>query len=255
MIDIIDAAHLTAFVEGPFHQRGGLMLVGPPETLRTTCIETALDEHPSACVVSDINMNTLTALKDDFTSGKYSTIGFLDYQKLYERHASTASNIEGTLRQLMEEGYSKSSHDDPSSPATKARAFVVAAVVERFFATHHRQWRESGFLRRWLVCLFSMPPMSRQKITNSVHDWKKIQFDSITRRMPTTPIPYDLTEAESRMLLKMVKEQPSQATPYVLMKKIYVALKWKYKKEPEKALRIIKDFAPCLSKNGTDLIL
>jgi hypothetical protein len=255
LIEMIDAGHLTAYVDSPFKQRSGMMLVGQPETLRTTCIELALEEHPGAVLMSDVNMNSLTALKDDFTSGRYSTIGFLDYQKLYERHSSTASNIEGTLRQLMEEGFTKGSHEDPSMHATRARAFVVAAVVERFFAVHHRAWRESGFLRRWLICLFSMSTVSRNKLVNSVHEWKKLEFDGIRRLTPTTPIPYSLTEDESKMLQRMVREQPSQATPYVLLKKIYVVLKWKYKKDQDRVTEIIKDFAPCLTKDGAQLVL
>ena len=255
LIEILDAAHLTAFVDAPFKQRGGIMLVGPPETLRTTCIELALEEHPSALVISDLNMNSLTGLKDDFTSGKLSTIGFLDYQKIYERHASTASNIEGTLRQLMEEGFSKTSHDDPTTPATKARTFVVAAVVEQFFKEHHRSWRQSGFLRRWLVCLFTMSNLSRNKLIGSIHDWKRLEFDGIRRISPTTPIPYNLEEKESRFLLNLIKDQSSQATPYVLLKKIYCVLKWKYKKEPERPLEIIRDFAPSLTREGTNIVI
>lgn len=231
------------------------MLIGPPETLRTTVIETALGEHPSALVLSDVNMNSLSQLKDDFTAGRYSSIGFLDYQKLYERHSSTSANIEGTLRQMMEEGYQRSPHDDPTSPATKARAFVIAAVVETFFKNHSRSWRESGFLRRWLCCLFYMPALSRNKLTGAVHKWEKLNFDGIRRITPTTPIPYNLTEAESEWLQWMVREQPSQATPYVLLKKVYVVLKWKYPKNLKYARKVMEDFAPCLTKNGADISL
>jgi hypothetical protein len=255
LIEVIDAAHCTAYVESPFEQRGGLMLIGPPETLRTTMIDIALGQHPSALIVSDINMRSLTGLKDDLTSGRYSTIGFSDYQKLYERAASTAANVEGTLRALMEEGFSKSPHDDPTSASTRARALLVAAMVEATYKNKVQDWKQSGYLRRWLVCLLYMPVMSRNKLTQSVHDWKKLEFDGIKRVSPTTPIPYNISEEESRRLLLMVKEQASQGTPFVLLKKIYCVLKWKYKDQPGKVADIMSDFAPTLGKDGVGIVI
>lgn len=231
------------------------MLIGPPETMRTTSIELAFREHPSALCLSDVNTISLDGLKDSFTSGRYSSIGFLDYQKLYERHSSTASNVEGTLRQMMEEGYTRSPHDDPTAPSTKARAFVVAAVTEAFYKRHHKAWRDSGFLRRWICSLFFMPTLSRNRMINAIHEWKKIEFDGIRRITPVTPIPYNLTQKESEYLLHVMRDQSSQATPFVLMKKIYVVLKWKYKQEPAKVRKIVEDFAPSLSKDGTQLII
>lgn len=255
LIEIIDAAHCTAYVESPFEQRGGIMLVGPPETLRTTVIDLALSQHPSALIVNDINMRSLTSLKDELTSGRYSTIGFLDYQKLYERQGSTSSNVEGTLRALMEEGFSKTPHDDPTSASTRARAFLCAAVVESMFKDKAQSWKQTGYLRRWLICLVFMPALSRNKLIQSVHHWKKLEFDGIKRLSPTTPIPYNITEEESQRLLLMVREQPSQGTPFVLLKKIYSVLKWKYKDEPARVANIMSDFAASLKKDGTGLII
>jgi hypothetical protein len=255
LIEIIDAAHLTAFVDSPFQQRGGLMLIGPPETLRTTCIEIALSQHPSALIMADTNMKTLTSIKDEFCNGRYSSIGFLDYQKIYERGQQTAANVEGTIRMMIEEGYTRTSHDDPSSPSTKARAFVVAAVVESMFREKAGRWRDTGFMRRWLCCLLHMPAMSRNKLIGAIHDWKKLDFDAIYRISPTTPIPYNISIKESEWLFNMVQHQPSQATPFVLLKKIFSVLKWKYKKEPKKAITLLENFAPSLSKNGAPIEL
>ena len=36
MIECLAAAHLSNYVDSPFHERGGIMLVGPPGSLRTT---------------------------------------------------------------------------------------------------------------------------------------------------------------------------------------------------------------------------
>lgn len=255
LIEIIDAAHLSAFVEGPFLQRGGLMLIGPPETLKTTMIEIALEQHPNAMLMGDTNMKTLTGMKDEFTNGRYSTIGFLDHQKLYERGLNTAVNLEGTIRMLIEEGFTHTSHNDPSSPSTKARALVVSAMVETFFQSKCEHWRNTGFLRRWLTVMLHMPTLSRNKITQAVEDWKKIEFDGIRRISPTCAIPLNLSTEENKWLLRVVKDQASQSTPYVLIKKIYAVLKWKYKKQPKHARNVMEDFAPALSKNGAPIEL
>lgn len=255
LIEVLDAAHLTAFIDGPFPQRGGIMLIGPPETMRTTAIEIALGQHPGALILSDVNMRTLTSIKDEFSNGRYSSIGFLDYQKLYERGQQTAVNVEGTIRQMIEEGFTRTSHEDPSAPSTKARAFIVAAVVESFYRQKAIGWRDTGFMRRWLCCLLHMPPMSRAKLVDAIHKWEKIDFEGIFRINPTVPIPYNIDTDESEWLMAMVKHQPSQATPFVLIKKIYSVLKWKYKKKPSLATQILDDFAPCLSKHGAPIIL
>jgi len=255
LIEVLDAAHCTAYVESPFEQRGGVLLVGPPETLRTTMIEIALNQHPSALIVSDINMRSLTSIKDDLTSGRYSTIGFSDYQKLYERAGITAANVEGTLRALMEEGFSRSPHDDPTSASTKARAMLVAALVESVYKDRANLWKQTGYLRRWLVCLFYMPAMSKNKLVQSIHDWKKLEFDGIKRISPTTPIPYNITEEESKRLFLMVKGQASQGTPFVLLKKIYCVLKWKYRDQPNRVADIMSDFAPALGKDGAPIAI
>lgn len=250
MIEVLDAAHLSASIGGDFQQRGGIMLVGPPETLRTTMIELALKVHPDALLLGDVNMNTLTSLKEGLTSGRYATLGFLDYQKIHERHSSTASNIEGTLRQLMEEGFTRTSHEDPTMPSTRARALVIAAVVESFFSRHRKNWSENGYMRRWLVCLMHIDIRNKRKITDAISAWKKLEFDGILRRCPVNVMPCDLKKEEDEYCKWLVREQMSMATPFALMKKIYAVLKWKHAKTPKQVRIILDDFAPCLLNSG-----
>lgn len=249
LIEVIDAAHLSSYVAGDFEQRGGMMLVGPPETLRTTMIELALKPHPDALRISDVNMNSLTGLKAGFTSGRYCTLGFLDYQKIYERHHATAANVEGTLRQLMEEGFTRNPHEDPTMAATIARAFCVAAVTESFFSRHNKAWAESGYLRRWLICLVRIEPKNKNKIIGAIENWRKLVFDGITRKVPVNKITCDLSRSENDYCKWLVREQPSQVTPFALIKKIYAVMKWKYKSQKE-VERILNDFAPSLLNSG-----
>lgn len=128
-------------------------------------------------------------------------------------------------------------------------------MVESIYKLKAGDWKQTGYLRRWMICMLYMPAMSRNKLVQAVHDWKRLEFDGIRRISPTTPIPYSITEEESKRLLSMVKEQPSQGTPFVLLKKIYSVLKWKYKDSPNRIADIMTDFAPCLKKEGVGIVI
>ena len=244
LVEIIDAAHLTHFiVEGPFPQRGALMLVGPPGAMKTTFIKVALHEQPSALFLSDLNINSLMALRDSLVSGRYHTIAFPEYEKLYQRKADTASNVEGTIKQLIEEGFSRASFEEQDAITTRARTLVVGAMTYSFYNKMIGPWRESGFKRRilWIGIKLSNP----DKIMEAVRKWELIELDGIVRRYPSKAIPFDVTDGESRMIEKMLEGQ-WEATPYVLLKKIFAVLKWKYSKEPGRALKIMKDLGTCI---------
>lgn len=249
LIEIIDAAHLTYFINSPFPQRGCMMFVGPPGALKTTFIRTALDSHPSALFLSDLNINSLMSLRDSLVSGRYRTIAFPEYEKLYQRKADTASNIEGVIKQLVEEGFTRASFEEQDAIVSTARTFVVGAMTYSFYSKMIGRWRESGFKRRilWVGIKLANP----DKVMEAIRKWELIELDGIMRRYPSKDIPFDVTEAESRTIEKMLEGQ-WEATPYVLLKKMFAVLKWKYTKEPGKAMKIMKELGTCLdNKLGT----
>src|SRR5256885_1629489 len=111
LMEVISAGHLAKFVDGPFDQRGGIFLVGPPGHLKSTIIKLALIEYPDTLVLSDINVQEFGRLKNSLIGGRYTTIGFGEFEKLYERNPTTAANLEGTLRGMVEEGFDKLSFE------------------------------------------------------------------------------------------------------------------------------------------------
>lgn len=244
LIEIIDAAHLTSFIHSPFPQRGCLMIVGPPGAMKTTFISTALREYPSTLFLSDLNINSLMKLRDSLVSGRYRTIAFPEYEKLYQRKADTASNIEGTIKQLIEEGFTRASFEEQDAITSTARTLVIGAMTYSFYNKMISQWRESGFKRRilWMGIKLGDP----DKVMHAIRKWELIELDGILRRYPSKDIPFNVTETESKYIEKMLEGQ-WEATPYVLLKKMLAVLKWKYPRQPKKPMEIMDQLGECIN--------
>lgn len=243
LIEVIDCAHLTSFITSPFPQRGALMIVGPPGSMKTTFIRVALSEHPSALFLSDLNINSLMRLRDSLVSGRYRTIAFPEYEKLYQRKADTAANVEGTIKQLIEEGFSRASFEELDAITTTARTLIVGAMTYDFYNKMITRWRESGFKRRILWVGISLENPDR--IMQAIRKWELIEINGIPRRYPSKDIPFNVSDTESKAIEGMLKGQ-WEATPYVLLKKMFAVLKWKYPKEPKKPMRIMEELGSCL---------
>jgi hypothetical protein len=252
LIEVIDCAHLTSFIHSPFPQRGALMLVGPPGTMKTTFIRSALQEYPSVLSLGDLNINSLMKLRDSLVSGRYRTIAFPEFEKLYQRKADTAANIEGTIKQLIEEGFGRASFEELDAITTNSKVFIVGAMTYDFYNRKISAWRESGFKRRilWVGISLSNP----DRIMEAIRKWELIEIDGIPRKYPTKEIPFNVTDAESRIIENMLQGQ-WEATPYVLLKKIYAVLKWKYPREPKKPMRIMEELGNCLDNKMGEIKL
>lgn len=248
LLEVIDAGHLSKYVEAPFDQRGGLMIVGPPGSLKSTFIKCSLAEYPNCLIMSDLNVQQLIQLRDDLAGGRYSTIGFLEFEKLYQRAKPTAENLEGHIKALVDEGFTRSSFEDQRMMQLHATAFVVGAMTYSFYSNRFSQWNQSGFARRFLWANIRLK--NPQLITDAIHQWTLVSFGSLARKTPASRhIPYTVTREESSRILTMLREQPGDATPFITMKKMLCALKWKHGK-PAYAMRLLSDFAECLRKNG-----
>lgn len=254
VIEILEAAHLSKYVESPFPQRGGLFLVASPGALKSTMIEAALSEYPNSLPAADINVNTFMKLRDDLQSNKYATIAFGEFEKLYQRNANTAANIEGVIKACVEEGFVRGPFEDVRMGGVKARVLIIGGMTPTFYSSKYDSWIKSGFARRFLWSMFTVS--NPEMILEAIHEWRRIEMDGIPRRFPGMKgIPFNVSDNESRYLMKLVREQPGDATPYVLLKKIFSVLRWKYPKELSRPMEIIKDFAESLSRNGSELTL
>lgn len=252
LMEIISAGHLAKYVEGPFEQRGGIFLVGPPGHLKSTIIKRSLIEYPDTLVLSDINVQEFGRLKNSLIGGRYTTIGFGEFEKLYERNPATASNLEGTLRGMVEEGFDKLSFESQQMASMQAQIFLVGGITPSAYARRFQAWIDSGFARRFLWCHYRLD--NPDALVDAIRDWKKLNFGKLSFKVPANRIiPYVINKQRSIWIERMLDHQPAKETPYVTLKKLYCVLAWRY--NASRAKQLLDDFAPCLSRTGDNLFL
>jgi hypothetical protein len=253
--EIINSVHLSRYVESTFPQRGGLMLVAPPAALKTSILE-FLTEYPSAMILSDINVQTLSRLRADISSGHLSTLAFTELEKIYQRHGSVASNVEGHLKAFVDEGFRHASFEDQRTPIHPARCTIIACMTPVFFNKKISDWFDDGFARRFIWCHYHLE--NPELITEAIGKWELLELDGefVFKTPANRKIPYNLTPKESELLKRMLRFHKNRETPFILLSKMACALKWRFgDKEPDKWIHILKDFEPALGKEGATVTI
>lgn len=254
LLEVLDASHLTKFVKSPFVTRGGILLIGPPETLRSTMIDNAFLDHPDALVLSDINVKQLLEMREDMSAGKITTLAFSELAKLYARNPAVAKNIEGHIMALVEEGMSLASFQDKRMSSTKARVLVIAACTEKFYMQRFTDWTDSGFSRRFLHCMYRLD--DPWALADSQEQRILIELGDIKRKIPgNREIKWNVEADEMKRIRKALRFQFRKgiSTPFNLVANIYCVLKWKH--DAAEARRLFDDFAECLQDDAASLIL
>lgn len=252
VIEFLSAVHQSKFVNGDFSQRGGVIIVAPPGTLKTTLIKLAIEDYPDALPLSDLNVNTLNQLKNSLIDQRYTTLGFGELEKLYQRNPATAANIEGHLKMLVEEGYSRASFEDQRAQSMAAKCAVIGGITPSCYSRMITKWLENGFARRFVFSSYTLA--NPDAIMDAIDKWKHI---SLGRVMLTAPgnkkIPYNVTADENKMIKQAVSNQPTLEGPFVLCKKTFCVLKWRH--GAKKAVDIFEDFSESLESKGAQLEL
>jgi hypothetical protein len=251
-MEVISAAHVSRYVGSPFEQRGGIMLVAPPGHIKSTIIKDALLMYPDSLVLSDLNVQQLGNLKNALVSGRYSSLGFGEFEKLYQRNPGTAANLEGHLRALVEEGFDKMSFDSQQMIGCTARVLLIGGMTPVCYANRWQSWLDSGFARRFIWCHYKLA--DEDLIVDAIRKWKRLSFGKIGAALPANKdIPYVVKKLDARILEKMLDSQPSKETPYTLLKKVFCVLIWRYGRK--KAFAILHDFAESMDRNGATLYI
>ena len=250
IVEVLSAHHQSKYVNGEFEQRGGIMVVAPPGTLKSTLIKLALEDYPDALLLSDMNVNTLTSLKNSLLDQRYVTLGFGEFEKLYQRNPATATNIEAHVKALIEEGFARASFEDQRAPVMPARCAVIGGITPSMYSRKFTQWQENGFARRFIFPSYTLA--NPDAIMDAISNWKAISFGKVMTQTPVPKkIPYNITPKENAILKKSILNQPNHETPFVIVKKIFCVLKWRY--SPTKAMDIYQDFAQSLQTKGAFL--
>lgn len=259
VLECICAAHLSAYVDAPVEDRGGLMLIGAPGVLKSTLLGFLDRNYSDALAVSDINARGLIELRDQIAGGIVRTLILPEMFKLYERHATTASNVEGTLRALAAEGFHASSNQDQQIQRTIARCMVIGGMTPMLMEANSRRWRDSGFSRRFLWSLIALE--NPQALTRAVVEWSPVNI-GINSSLPPVPgskIPFNsVTRGEREKIEMFVKYQ--QGAPHnlqhLLLCKMLVVLRWWYRMQKDRvdpdreAWQSLVLFSRTLGKSG-----
>lgn len=260
-LEALCAMHLSTYVESPFPDAGGLMIVGPPGVLKSTMLS-VLEAYSDVVSVSDINTQTLIDLRDQMAGHVIRSLVIPEYKKLWDRHTFTAANVEGTLQALVGEGFGSASFEDQRLQRMKARCTVISAMTPAFQSRRFRQWEETGFNRRFLWSLVRLQDPS--VLDRAVEEWQRVDFK--ISHIPLSPVPKSTqipnltTQHERAECRALVRYQPggSHALQSAVLVKMLAVFKWWYKilKRPDReALQAVRSFAQSLGKEGAELVL
>lgn len=250
LVEIVSALHLSPMVFGQAgEERGGVMFVAPPGHLKTTAIET-LEQFPRALLVSNITNGKLTDLRESFIAGDVKTIGFPDYDMIYKRHSSVANQIEGTLMSLCGEGYRNPAFGDQRVSNLRSRCTIVAGCTVKCYEHHLPDWLDSGFARRFLWSKFRVK--NPEAMEEALIEFKKAQLDGdFIMKIPSKPIPWNLSATITRKILHQLRHQPDRRLPFIVAQRIACVLVWKLGQD--EGLDVWNDFAQSLGKDGADI--
>jgi hypothetical protein len=243
VIQFLHAAHHSWMVDSQWEERGGIMLIAPAGQWKTTMCY-SLDGYSDALCLGDINIKSMHYIRDQILGGTYRTMVFGELEKLYARNPATAQNIEGVLKQLVEEGLRQFSFEDPRSARMPARALVVAALTPSIYGKNVSAWSESGFLRRFLRFRYTMH--DPKIIMDAIEQWKKIVFDFPSVWNGRLHAKYTLEEKDAKFLRSIIRNQ-EESTPFVLLQKTACVLKLRLKDDWK---NILEDIAPGFGKDG-----
>jgi hypothetical protein len=249
IIECVKAAHLSSYVESQFSHQAGLFLVGPPGVMKSTILG-AVENYESVLTLSDVNSKVLhSMIKSQLTSNSVKSLVLPEVQRLYERDPRTASGVEGTIRSLVEEGFSGASFEDPTVTRFKARACVIGAMTPKFRDDNWERWSDTGFTRRFMWCLIRLADPSI--LMNAVEYGRMAMVKDEVAQMPTPPIGMipAIDSTFRRRLRPLVRRQPKPSNvQYELLCRMAAVLDFYYKKNRMKrdAFTTIQEFSSCI---------
>lgn len=254
LVEVISAIHLSERVRSDDNERGGLMLIAGPGSLKTSMLN-VLQNYSGARILSDLTIRQAVVLREDMQSGNISTLAFSDYAKLYQRKSDTAQNIEGFIKSITGEGFRQANWEDPRMAVMPSHCAVIGCMTSSFEVSHASAWLDDGFARRFLWCRYRLD--NPEEIMEAKHRGKQLDLTEygFNPRVPTARQDYKVTEEESRYLETLLRDQPGDQIPLTMLRKILTILRWKFSRDPERPMAIIKDFAPSLRSIGTRMHL
>lgn len=255
LITFLQAAHVAQDTDWELDARGGIMLIAYPEQLKTTILQKALRRYPEVLLVSDMNVREFSDIREDLLTQRFDTIGFLDYQKVWERDDRTSSNVEGVIRALTDEGWHGTLGGKQIRGAA-ARAFMVLCMTPGLFNQKADGWQKTGFMRRFLSLKYIFK--DRRILEESIKAGRAYQLGAVPPVIrPINRLQYTVTPSEADYIGLALKDQKGLVALQVLLR-IYNTLKWHYDtqmKEPDRGMQLLMNVVPMLMPEGGELTI
>jgi hypothetical protein len=259
-VEVLTAAHLAYLVDAPpaFQARSGMMFVAHTGALKTAITKTLDAWKPKALVLGDLTIRQLGELREDIAGKKITTLAFTEFPKLYARNQDVASNIEGALHQMADDGLRSLNFEAQTMTVPEAKALIVAAMPTKFYKKKWNHWQDTGWARRFLWCHFQLG--NPEILMEAADTWQPLDFGKLIYAFPASGhIPFTTNDVDSKFLRGILRDTKAsyEVTPFILLKKIFSVLKWRYAEEGKKlaqrkAVEIMADFSECL-KGVADL--
>ena len=256
LIQFIQAAHVSQQTDWNFEARSGIILCAPPESLKTTIVLKALDNYNNTDCLSDMNARQFNNYRDRLLNGRFHTLAFLDYQKVWERDESTSANTEGIIRALTDEGWK--GHPERSEFSMLARAFIVLCITSSMWEERAKHWERTGFSRRFLFMHYRFTDL--ETLVDAIGENHPYQLSHDAQvRWPSDRIPMTVDDKEFQFLRLALKKQVGVLVPLQFLKRIYNTLKWHYAQtmpnDKEGAERVFMNCMPLLKPEGGALVI
>lgn len=255
--DVLAAAHLTHRVASAFPDRGGIFFVSYPGSLKSSLIKT-LKQFPDARVFSDLNQQQMKEMRDALCQGKVRTVAFDEFNKLYQRNAATSENLEGTISAVVAQGWSAGSFESQDVVPDEARCLVVGGLTRTVYENKIKRWKENGFARRFLWCFYKLADAT--VIGNAIRDQRPIDIYGEVWPQVYSEIPFELEMSDRDEIRDLLTAQEgSDGTPYDLMMKIAVVLRWHYQKigmapRSRVHMAVIREFCRMCGRGYAELV-
>jgi hypothetical protein len=261
LMSILNAAHLTYMVEAPAAYRdirGGIMLVGPPSTLKTSVIKQALAGYSDKTFHTDLTTRQLVQMRSKIADSSIKTLAFEEFAKLYARtNAGAGDNIEKNIQALIEQGFSKASYEDQTLVTSTARALVIGGLVEPQYEKRWQGWVADGFARRWMWSHIIMD--NKAILEDAVERWTEIDFNAVLAfSSPASGvIKYTRTKSEAGEIRELCKHQEGRAESARLLTKILCVLRWRFKesRKTDKSMDMIREFSRSLGSSPAKVVV
>ena len=259
-MDMLCAIHFSSYVPSPIMDAGGLMLVAPSGTLKSSLLTAIANLYPSRCICdSNWYYGKMMKLRGSFYNRSIRSIIVPELASIYVGDPRTGGRMEQMFQQMAGEGSLSTNEEDSRFARYEMRATIFGALTPEFAAKKHKGWEE-GFHRRFLWAYLSME--DDNVLLDYLIEWKRCNIDMNIPIMEPAEgsIPDLLTPKEKRQISDMLLDQKAfgpNHTRFVTYSKAVSVLRWHYKRMKIKkdAMQTAKNFAGCLSDQAAILII